>query len=331
MRAVKVSFLATLVAIGAFSVRTAFATSPYTIGLDLNENMEGDLDTYTPTDNDPLNDPNLAGLPPGATSADPGLPFGSPGEDWGEVRNGAGSGVIEEVPSGFNGVATADGSGHFAIVQFDGGDGPFGRENRDRFNKQSTGYYGPNGYMATMDLYIDPSIPYGGPDGIPDFWWNAAVNGDATSAIPNSYATEWSSQYTVNANGTWHIDLNGAGSIDVAAGQWVGIEIEPVPSTVNPGFIAARMRVTDGTHTNILLDVEVQDYTYPNVLANYSQLTGPRYTWYVFPDGDVPYVYSDNVGWVGGRTLDVPEPSTMILAGMGALGLVLVAKRRRNG
>src|SRR5688500_9473570 len=107
----------------------AHAITPFDPSVDPSEDMEHDTDTYTPTNTDPLNDPNLAGDTPGA---DPAHPGGAPdflaGQDWFDIRNG-GVGVIEEVPTGFNGVNAPNGSylghlpaphsaGNFAIVQF---------------------------------------------------------------------------------------------------------------------------------------------------------------------------------------------------------------------
>ena len=113
--------------------RPAWAITAFNPSIDASEDMEHDTDTYTPSDNDPLNDHALDGNPPGQfTPSVGGPPEFNVGPDWLDTRTG-GVGIIEEVPSGFGGVAAPVGSynghnpaphsaGHFAIVQFEGGD-----------------------------------------------------------------------------------------------------------------------------------------------------------------------------------------------------------------
>jgi hypothetical protein len=306
-----------------FSTR-AFATSPFTAGIDQYENMEADVDTYTPTNTDPLNDPNLDGLPPGVGVGDAGLPNGSPGEDWGEIRNGGGSGVIEEVPNGFLGTNAPDGSAHFAIAQFEGADGPFGRVNRDRFTPIAS--FPGGSYSATADIYVDPSRPYGGNDGVPDFWMTNAINGDATSGIPNGYATESGITGTVDPSGTtWSIaTTNGLPLGVVPVGSWIGYEMQVIPSVANPGQVAFlhKLYADGGSHSVLIGSTIVEDYTGPAVLATYAQITGPRYIWFTNAQANMPYVIVDNVGWVA-----VPEPASIGLLGLGAIGAL--ARRRR--
>src|SRR4051812_43577389 len=102
--------LLTFVAAVGFSA-PVWAITPFDPSVDASEDMEHDLDAFTPATNDPISEPGAAAsLTPGAQAADPGGPPDFlPGEDWFDLRNG-GSGFIEEVPSGFQGVAAPTGS-----------------------------------------------------------------------------------------------------------------------------------------------------------------------------------------------------------------------------
>lgn len=331
MRVVKFGLLAALLAIGAFSVRTAHATTPYSAGLDGSENMEADSDTYTPTDNDPLNDAALAGYGPGQDPSGPAGAFGSAGEDTEDIRVGA-AGVFEEVPNGHlsnfgNAVVSPDGSAHFAIVQNDAGNFIYTRTNRDIANNPSGPgfFYGLNGYMATMDLYIDPAFQGNGyANGIPDFWTTYSVN----ETVTNGYMTEAGTQIYQNG-AVWDIHYGGQAGVLFSApvGTWVGIEMEPIARA--DGGIDMEIRVTDPTHTIVLASETHQEYT---LGAQYAQLAGPRNNVpMLFNDGTgLDYIFVDNVGWVSGRLPEpVPEPTTLVLAGIGAVGLV-IARRRRS-
>src|SRR3954469_19324847 len=94
--------------------RCALAVTPFGGPV---QTMEVDHDTYTPTGNNLLFDPNVDGVPPGAQASDPGgAPDFIPGEDWFDARNGN-VGVVEEVPNGHKNnlgapVSAPDGSGH---------------------------------------------------------------------------------------------------------------------------------------------------------------------------------------------------------------------------
>jgi hypothetical protein len=316
----------------------AWAITPFDASVDPSEDMEHDTDAYTPggafTFN-PLGDPALAGDTPGAGPAHPGSPPATAaGQDWFDIRNG-GVGVIEEVPSGHGGVlspigsylghaATPHSAGNHAIVQFEGGDGPFGRVNRHVTTKPVAGAYtgSRTGYWATSDLYINPATAYGGADGIPDFWWTNAVNRSDTG----TYFTESGFTGTVDPSGlSWTITTTAGGqpSVSVPVGSWIGLEVEPKVSATIPGGVDFEHRIyaDGGTHAVLIYSHTLPEYT--GTVGGFGLLTGPRYNWYTFPGPNVPYVLADNVGWAA-----VPEPGALSVLGIGALAL---ARRTRRG
>lgn len=77
------------------------------------ETFSNDTDSYDPPPDggSMLGDPLLDGSPP------PAFP-------WGEIRTG-GPGVVEEVPTGYNGITASSGN-HFGFLEFESGDGPAG-------------------------------------------------------------------------------------------------------------------------------------------------------------------------------------------------------------
>ena len=331
---VRLIFALALVGLMA-SYRPAWAVTPFDRDVDASEDMEHDSDTFTPSDNDPLGDPAFGGLPPGAP---PGHPGGPPdfivGHDWREVRTGDGAGVIEEVPSGFGGVLAPVGSynghvaaphsaGNFAILQFDGGDGPYHLGNRQvSSNPVPGGTGGRTGFWATSDLYIDPTRPYGGADGIPDFWWTNAVNAISSG----SYMSESGMTGTVDPAGTtWSIHTTAGVLLAVVpVGDWIGLEVEPKLRVSDGGLdFEHRVYSDGGSHA-----IPIATFTAPAPFTGpgaFADMAGPRYNWYTFNQANIPYLYVDNVGWTA-----VPEPGTIVMAGFGAVGLVIAARRRRR-
>jgi hypothetical protein len=340
MKARQLGVLTLFLTITAALAAPVWAITPFDRTVDASEDMEHDTDAYTPSDTDPLNDPLLAGDTPGAGPADlGGPPDFLAGQDWFDIRNG-GVGVIEEVPSGFLGIAAPVGSynghvasphsaGHFAIVQFEGGDGPFGRQNRQSSVNPAPGSTGGRtGYWATADIYIDPAIAYGGPDGIPDFWLTNAINGTPASPAAGSYLSESGITGTVDPLGTtWTIaTTNGQFLGVVPVGSWIGWEMEPKASLLFPGLVTFEHRLYSdgGSHTTLIGTTDHEDYL-GGALGGYADVSGPRYNWFTFPNANMTHVFADNVGWTA-----VPEPSTTILAGIGALGMIGAYRRRRR-
>jgi hypothetical protein len=297
----------------------AWAVTPFSGGLDSSETMEADTDAYVPSNTNPLGDAGLAGDTPGAQAAHPGLPPSTPaGQDWFDIRNG-GVGVIEEVPAGFSGTSAPDGSAHFAIVQFEGGDGPFGRSQRHVDSKPVAGAYtgSRTGYWATTDLYIDPSRQADN-NGVPDFWFTNAVNAISTQ----TYFTESGMTGTVDPSGTtWTIATTaGTPMAVVPVGTWVTMEIEPKQSATIPGGVDFEHRLYDA-NTGLPIGLFVTAPEYTATVGGFADLAGPRYNWFTFPSGVINHVLVDNVGWEA-----VPEPASLSLLALGGLAL---GRRRR--
>ena len=59
--------------------------------------------------------------------------------------------------------------------------------------------------------------------------------------------------------------------------------------------------------------------------AALEQLAGPRSTRFTNVAPNITHLFVDNGCWAG----PVPEPSTMVLAGFGAVGLAVAASKRR--
>ena len=323
--------------------RPAAAITPFSAGP---TDMENDLDTYTPGQftNDVLNDPTLDGLPPQGNANWPGgaylaggPPEFIPGEDWFDIRN-TGVGALEEVPSGHSRnlggvpVFAPDGSPHYAVLNFEAGDGPFGRTNRQISNPGGVFLGLRTGYYATTDLYVDPSIQYGGPDSVVDFWWTNAVNDIRTG----TYMTESGITATVDPGAlSWTFaSTDGGGFLGtVPVGSWVGLEVEPVHElSDNSIHWQHRLYADGGTHNILIGQFTTLTPAFATGPGDFAFLGGPRYNWFTFPDPDNfdvangGYLFVDNVGW--GQA--VPEPSSFVLAGFGALGLAYAARRRRR-
>lgn len=258
------------------------------------EEFSNDSDTFEPTDRDPLNDPNLAGLPP---------------VDWNDVRTGW-LGVIEEEfvqdagkPGPDPGAATTQ----YGIVQPDGGSGP---------------YWSPSSFdidcvklCYNIDNYSDPLIPSNN-NGIVDWWWTSAVTADGSN-----YLTETGIAGTANGDGTWTYSTTGGIPIaTVPVGSWYELEVCYVQG--GDGNLDAIHTVYDATGT-----VPLGTVTLTSLFQNPTNTTvGPYYSWFTNFEANTDVLFVDQFQV---ECTPVPEPGTLALAGMGAIGLVAVARGRR--
>lgn len=328
----------------SLSYRPAWGVTPFSAGP---SDMENDVDTYDPGQfqNDLWNDPNLDGLAPQGNANWPGnayLAGGPPefivGDDWNDIRNGEGNGIIEEVPSGHSQnlggvpVVAPDGSAHYAVLNFEPGGGPFARTNRQISNPTpSMPFLGMRtGYYATLDVYVDPSIPYAGNNGIPDWWWSNAVN----STVSGTYMTEAPILASVDPSGTTWSFYAGDGNVllgTVPVGTWVGLEVEPVHKLDDNGLQwQHRLYADGGTHNTLLGSYTTISNAFNTGPGAFSELGGPRYNWFTYPDQNFMvdnggYLFVDNIGWVA-----VPEPSAFMLSSLAALSAVMGSMRRRG-
>lgn len=306
------------------SAITPLATGAYPAPVASVHDMESDTDSYTPTDNNPLGDPALAGETPGAQPSHlGGPPDNFDGQDWFDHRNGGelgGSSILEEVPSGFFGVPSPDGSAHFAINQFEdlgGGfiDGGFGRQGR-----QSTLPAQP--YYVQAHVYINPTQT-ANTDGVPDFWWTNGIQKYDGINVGGSAHAESGLTGTIDPSSTtWSIATTaGVPVATVPVGIWTLWEVEPIEGPADSVWF--QHRVWDATRSTLLGFVDTPD-VYGTGL--WSERGGPRFTWFTFAQENIPYLYLDNIGW-----RMAPEPSGLALAacGFGGLGLLVIRRRRQ--
>lgn len=330
-----VAALAAAASVTLYDSASAYNAFPYV------EAMGNDADTYTPSDNNMFDDAGYGGLPPGFVSPNPSVDFQS---DW-DIRRfnnepntvsvpGARGGDIEEVASGFQGVATGDGSANFALHGFGDIGSHYGYRNGG-FSRAARSFseVGET-FWATDDVYIDPNATGGG------FWINAAVNG------AGGYITETSWRVSASPAG-WTISAAGAQSAvvatipHVAGGQWTRWEAQPVDVNANGGLIGFNHRIfgknaITGEYDVLLGQATVTDYL-NGAIGTYADIVGPRWQWILSGSPAFPaHLYVDNTGWTNTslslaatQALDpVPEPATLGL--LAAAGGMLAVRRRRR-
>jgi hypothetical protein len=185
------------------------------------ETFSHDVDFYTPSNRNPLNDFFLDGEVP-------------PIRGWEDIRNG-GVGVVEEVPSGFQGIPASVGN-HFGILQFESGNGGSGNPARQQAPLA-------NAWTYQVDLYTDgvyaPTMGVGagghgnGSNGVPDFWWTSAVQDNRGGAEFGNYLTESGFTGEILQTGpgaprVWRMTTTAGGQpfIDLPINNWFTFELE---------------------------------------------------------------------------------------------------------
>lgn len=258
----------------------------------------GDQDVYEPSNRDPLNDADLDGQPP---------------LDWNDVRTGW-LGVVEEnLVFGDSGYPSADPGAltpEYAVLQPGGGSGPYYFPSSFDYNLATLSY--------NVDMYADPQIA-ADVSGL-DWWWTSAFSDAAFNYITESGISGFS-----NGDGTWtYTTTSGAPIATVPTGNWY--ELEVTYQQGSDGTIDGVHNVWDSTHTSLLGSVTLTSLASDPV----NQTFGPYYSWFTNFTADVDVLFIDNFK-VTGAAAAVPEPSTLALASLGCLGMLLVARKRRHG
>ena len=229
---------------------------------------------------------------------------GLPPVDWNDIRNGW-VGVVEEEavidalkPGPDPGAATVE----YGIVQHEAGTGPYWSPTSFDDNPTLT---------LSVDVYADPVIVTNGAS--PDFWWTSAVGPGG------GYATE--SGFTADAGiGTWLFSTTGGIPIaTVAVGAWYEMDITYTQGI--DGTLDATHTLYDATGIIPLGSVTVTTL----FLDPVNTPIAPSYSWFTFFGSNVDSIFIDDFHVVG-----VPEPSTFIMGGLGAVGMVFAAARRRR-
>lgn len=229
---------------------------------------------------------------------------GVPPTDWNDVRNGW-LGVNEENlilgDAGYPGADPGAATVPYGVIQNDAG---------------SSTYWSPSSWATgqtsvtfSIDIYADPVIA---PNGVsPDMWW--------TNAVGPGYITETGMTFDAGA-GAWLFQTTaGAPVALVPTGLWYEMEIIIGPGL--DGDLDATHNLWDATHSVLL----GSSYAPTLFLNPVNQPIVPSYSWFTnfLPNVDVVFVDDFMV-------TSVPEPGTMLLAGFGAVGLVIAARRRRR-
>jgi hypothetical protein len=237
-------------------------------------------------------------------------------------------GTITQVGSGGGtlGVASASGSGHAEVDLGTGaGAGAFTRFGEYR-------YQWPGYILQSLDVYIDPAA---GVDG--DGWFlDNAVNdnlndNDGISSDPS----DWREAGGVGAEkiaGSWFIgaDADGAsyqgGGIEITTAGWYTIESE---WAANPDGLTVDRNTYIRDDGGSLLYSDLNPMQIP--LAGAYPMGGNRYGWIAQAyAGNDPFTLA-----IDNSRLDVaatvPEPGTLLLAGLGLLTGLALCRRRRWG
>jgi len=270
-----------------------------------------DMDSYEPTDRNPVNDP----------------PTGTPPNDWYDTRNDW-YGVIEterqidtNKPLPDPGAVTS----RYGIVAPESGTGPFGSPAYTTAASSAVTFF--------TDNYADPFITNNN-NGTPDWWWTNAV-GDST--YYGLYLTETGFAVTAETDpilgSVWNYSTTDNIHIaTVPTGVWYQLEVLFHPDVVD-GSLAATLNVKDSTGA-VLLGSVTQNTLFGN--PDYSKLAGPNYSWFTNFDTNVDCLFVDQLGAASTPVAPplglafsasvVPEPATLGLLGLS--GLMALRRRR---
>ena len=296
MREIKWSVCVLVLLIGA--VRTAPVMAHGEILLCEEFSSDPDGLTFEPDTRNPVGEADFGGVPPFA---------------WNDIRTGW-VGVIEEnLVLGDAGYPPADPGAvtpEYGVVQPESGNGPYWSAAQADFTQDR-----PCPILCfNVDNYADPLI-LPNVNGIPDWWWTNAVNDHG-----GNYLTETGITGTANPGATWtYSTTSGVPIATVPIGDWYELEVCYITSDPS---LAAVHNVWDSTHSVLLGSVTVS----PLFLSPMSSdLAGPRYSWFTNFESNVDVLFVDEF-----CVECVPEPSSLLLAGLGVVGLVTVARKRRT-
>jgi len=241
---------------------------------------------------------------------------GTPPPGWQDIRTGS-AGIIEEVPTGFAGVAASQGA-NFGVVYAEDADGP-----SILFDTTPPA----ERWWFTTDLYTDPALdsslaggtgPYGtGSNSTPDFWWTNAVANSAGDYLTESGIT--AEILDDGFNRVWRLTTTQTGNsyIDVPVGTWLTLEVEFHDNGID-GHLAATHFIWNSAHTELLYWFE-SDHVFLNPFT--SQFAGPQYSWFTNFEPNANRVLVDNLG----IATAVPEPGGITLAALGFCTLVSIS------
>jgi len=271
--------------------RPTFAAFPSIDDFENDRDVEETGVDYVPND-DPLNDPNLDGVPPG----EPGV------NEYFDIRSG-GSAVIEEVESDHHGVTSSTGD-HHAVVYPENGNGPFRGGGQNDTLAVGT-------WSHQMDLYIDSEIATGfgiSPgNGVPDFWWTNSVG---PGYITESGFTGEVLQTSAETPKFWRLTTTAGGnpSFNAALDTWYTLEVLFHDNGID-NHLAGTHKIWNQSHTELLYSFTL-DHLFQDPLT--STAGRPGYQWFTYFEANMTHLHIDRAG-VG---VPITLPPSFILGDM---------------